>query len=111
MTTLDIDYIHNGLTSLGRNSDVVAATLYDLGIRMPPNPKQRTHCCPVTQFVASHCPEGSIVLTVRRGAYIYVPGVEESPTTVPYTRVDLPDAVSDFIDAFDFGMYPELVEG
>jgi hypothetical protein len=107
-TTIDTDYVLNGLGALGNDTDTIAATLYDLGIRMPSNPRHRTHCCPITQFVASHVPEGSQVLTVAGGAYIYPPHVDPDKESSPYTHIRLPKPVSDFINAFDNGRYPEL---
>jgi hypothetical protein len=96
--SLDVDGVESALRDLGETADDVAQTLIERGVR---GIQGKADCCPVANYL--------------RGA---VPGLspeilnDDDYTLVSSDQVSLyvPLAVHVFVEEFDQGVYPLLVE-
>lgn len=81
------------LTALGATGDEVAATLTTLGVKGQPCSGDR---CPVARYLYA---EGVVHI-----------GVDRWTLTLPAGPVNVPAAIAEFVDAFDRGAHPDLIE-
>ena len=97
--TQDLDGVWEALIALGDEDQKIAAVLRAKGIK---GRKNEACACPIANYLAGIFGEMS------------TPAVEE--TTVKLLGWDdrmhmqLPDAVQDFVESFDLGWFPELIE-
>ena len=96
--TQDLDGVWEALIALGDEDQKVAAVLRSKGIK---GRKNEACACPIANYLAEIFGEMS------------TPEVEES--TVKFLgwgddHMQLPDAVQDFVESFDLGWFPELIE-
>ena len=99
------EYLLNSLRSLGSTPRDVAKTLEELGIK---GDLQNPHTCPVSRFVKA-LPEPwirGVITTGCSGVTIY--SEDDLETGL---RIRFPNPVRDFVEMFDVGTFPELVEG
>lgn len=96
--TQDLDGVWEALTALGDEDQKIAAVLAAKGIKG----KQREACaCPIANYLAGIFGDKS------------TPEVEENTVKLLGWGTDhmqLPDAVQDFVESFDLGWFPELIE-
>ena len=97
--TQDLDGVWEALIALGDDDQKVAAHLRGLGIK---GRRTEACACPIANYLASIFGEMS------------TPEVDESSLRLlgwPHAgRLVMPSAIEDFVESFDLGWFPELVE-
>lgn len=107
---LTVEGVEQALAALDKGgSEDVAIRLQELGFRGAPDCEG---ACPVAQYLLTVVPGLDYALVEASDVFYQGGGIDEDGfywSTVPW-HTTLPDAVSAFVEDFDQGIYPELIE-